>query len=61
MTPSLNLILAAVLWSAPQTADDELRARAERLHREALVLDTHADRRVMAEVERTAKRFSGRR
>ena len=43
MTTSLNLILAAVLGSAPQTRDDDLRARAERLHREAIVLDTHAD------------------
>src|SRR3970040_1573322 len=43
MTTSLNLILAAVLGSPPQPRDDDLRARAERLHREAIVLDTHAD------------------
>ena len=43
MTTLVTMILAAAVWSASQAIDDELRARAERLHREAIVLDTHAD------------------
>jgi membrane dipeptidase len=39
----ISIVLAAFFSSSPQTTDDELRARAERLHREAIVLDTHAD------------------
>jgi len=38
-----TLTLAIALSAPAQTTDDELRARAERLHREAIVLDTHAD------------------
>jgi membrane dipeptidase len=38
----ITLILAALVHLTPQT-EDELRTRAERLHREAIVLDTHAD------------------
>ena len=43
MTTLVTMILAAAVWSSSQSPDDELRARAERLHREAIVLDTHAD------------------
>lgn len=43
MTTFVTMILAAAVWSSSQSPDDELRARAERLHREAIVLDTHAD------------------
>ncbi len=43
MTTFVTLILAAAVGSAAQSSEDELRARAERLHREAIVLDTHAD------------------
>ena len=39
----ISIVLAAAFSSSPQTTDHELRARAERLHREAIVLDTHAD------------------
>ena len=43
MTTLVTMILAAAVWSVSQATDDDLRARAERLHREAIVLDTHAD------------------
>ena len=39
----VSVVLVAAFSSSGQTTDDELRARAERLHREAIVLDTHAD------------------
>jgi membrane dipeptidase len=35
--------LAAALLGSGQGTDAELRARAERIHREAIVVDTHAD------------------
>jgi membrane dipeptidase len=38
-----TLFLFALVSSAAQSSDGELRARARRLHREAIVLDTHAD------------------
>jgi hypothetical protein len=34
---------AVLLSVAFQASDAELRARAERIHREAIVVDTHAD------------------
>ena len=43
MTTFVTMFVAAAVGLASQTPDDELRARAERLHREAIVVDTHAD------------------
>ena len=38
-----SIPLAIALFAAPQASDEALRARAERIHREAIVVDTHAD------------------
>ena len=38
---SISFVLA--LSASAQSSDEELRARAERIHREAIVVDTHAD------------------
>ena len=43
MTAFVTLILTAAVGFAPQSPEDELRARAGRLHREAIVVDAHAD------------------
>ncbi len=45
--PSLFVWVFVTLAAAPlcssQESDDELRARAARLHKDAIVVDTHAD------------------